>query len=864
MSRGQIWRWALIELSAPARRTLAAVEPGLLAIGYQEQLMRRDYTFADMFATNKESRTIKLAAFAQEPVSYRSACLGVTVTPQRCFDDPREIALFRSLGAPQIFSINCDTGDVLRWSMPASSPPQVIERFSGEHLGSAILAREAEWGPDTVLRAKSIGRRREYVQLDFFDAGLLPRINEITQLELDRLLRRMIEASVRAAGGRTGAPVDYEGLFRLVFRLLAAKVLADRQHPGPWQEDVPAERVVQAVEDFYFRGARRERLIADVAVQQVAWESLRRGFNFANISVETLAYVYENTLITPETRKRYDVHATPTHVADYAVAHLPIESLGLDERIVFEPFSGHAPFLTAALARLRTLLPANLTAQQRHAYFVRMLSGVEVDAFAREVARNSLILADYPNPDGWQISNADAFTSPVFDQLLTSARVVLCNPPYGDFGASERATLLDGAATNKAVEALRRVLRHPPDMLGFLLPAVFVNGQSYRESRQKLARVYGQVEVVRFSRHLFEHSDVETVLLLAYAKHAEVSSFRTSMVKKNDQQAFLETGQATWQVSAPAGYLRASESPEFWYTPWQSIFDELELAPRLKNIAEIHRGIEFARSLREDSSQLVASAPRPGFQPGLLNTKTGFEPYVAWPTVYLNTEPFNMRHSAPTRQWERPKVIANASRLWSEGWVLAGAIDYDGLVCYQRFHGIWPTCDVPVEVLAALVNSPVANLFANLRRTSRDIQVRVLQELPVPRFTKSQVGRIVSLVMQYVEDRARWRSQPLTSVELEQRCLRSIQLIDAAVLEAYDLSPRGERRLLDFFADRRRPGPVRFERYYPPQFRPAIPWRLYISDDFAKDSAAETLRRMPMINDLAITEAMRELDGADE
>ncbi len=615
----------MIELSAPARRTLAAVEPGLLAIGYQKQLIRRDYTFADLFSANKESRTIALAAFAQEPTSYRSACLGVALTSPRCFDDPREIAQYRSLGAPQIFSISGDTGDVLRWSMPASSFPQVIERVAGEHLGSAIAARRSEWGPDTVLRAKSISPRREYVQLDFFDAGLLPRINGITQQELDRLLRRMIDESLQAAGDRTGAPVDYKGLFRLVFRLLAAKVLADRQHPGLWQEDAPAERVVQAVEDFYFRGARRERLIEDPVVQQVAWDSLRRGFNFANISVETLAYVYENTLITPETRKRYDVHATPTHVAEYAVAHLPLESLDLDERVFFEPFSGHAPFLTAALAHLRTLLPTSLTAQQRHAYFVRMLSGVEVDAFAREVARNSLILADYPNPDGWQIANDDAFTSPVFDKLLSKARVVLCNPPYSDFSPKERSMLEAGAATNKAVEALRRVLRRPPDMLGFLLPSVFVNGQSYRESRREIARVYGHVEVTWFPPDLFKHSRVETVLLLAHAKHAQQSTFRTSMISKDDQQSFVETGNPTWQVSAPAGYLRTASSPEFWYTPWHPILDELEYAPRLGTIAEVHRGIEFVRSLRAESSRLVASAPRAGFQPGLLNTKKGFK-----------------------------------------------------------------------------------------------------------------------------------------------------------------------------------------------------------------------------------------------
>jgi hypothetical protein len=32
-----------------------------------------------------------------------------------------------------------------------------------------------------------------------------------------------------------------------------------------------------------------------------------------------------------------------------------------------------------------------------------MLSGLENEEFSREIARLSLMLADYPNPNGWQL-----------------------------------------------------------------------------------------------------------------------------------------------------------------------------------------------------------------------------------------------------------------------------------------------------------------------------------------------------------------------------------------------------------------------------------------------------------------------------
>lgn len=51
----------------------------------------------------------------------------------------------------------------------------------------------------------------------------------------------------------------------------------------------------------------------------------------------------------------------------------------------------------------RRLAGSGRESNERHDYFVRMLAGMEIDSFAGEVARLSLMLADYPNPDGWRL-----------------------------------------------------------------------------------------------------------------------------------------------------------------------------------------------------------------------------------------------------------------------------------------------------------------------------------------------------------------------------------------------------------------------------------------------------------------------------
>ncbi len=182
---------------------------------------------------------------------------------------------------------------------------------------------------------------------------------------MDKLLRDVIASCKSAYKEYHDTEPDYKALFRLIFRLVAAKLLGDRQYPGNWLNN-DAQQVIKAVEAFYFQDIAPEAVLNDIQVQDIAWRHIRTAFSFRNLSVEALAYVYENTLVTPETRKEYGTHATPPQIAEYIVQSLPFEELAYDERHVFEPFSGHAPFLIAALGRLRALLPSDMDTKQRH------------------------------------------------------------------------------------------------------------------------------------------------------------------------------------------------------------------------------------------------------------------------------------------------------------------------------------------------------------------------------------------------------------------------------------------------------------------------------------------------------------------
>lgn len=496
---------------------LNQVRQSLLSIGYRANLLFSDYEYADVTRDSISTRRIALAGFAQSPPSYRDACVGIVVS--NGISGAAHVVQHRSLGAPLIFEIGDQT--IGCWKTTKSGEPELREKFRHDQIEKVFASNKQRWNPDSIFRAKSIRFDKEPVQLDFIDIGLMPSLQEMIHKKLDQLLRNTLAEIITYYEQYNKKKPDPKDLFRLVFRFIAAKVFRDRGVSGEWQSD-DAITALKAVENYYnidsnntVHFARQERVIVDRA-----WELISSAFHFQNLSVDDLAFIYENTLITKETRKTLGTHSTPPEVAEYIVGKLRFEDLPESGRRVLEPCSGHGIFLLSAMRRLRELLPPTLSDRQRHNYLVKMLVGIELDEFAIEVSRLCLMLADYPNPDGWRLYADDVYLSDRLDDELKRANIVLCNPPFEDFNAAERKRYGDLIqAVQKPSELLRRILSRPqkflPKLLGTVLPLRFISDSAaYRDHHFCLARNYGRVEIVEMPE-VFNYSDARTVLLLA-------------------------------------------------------------------------------------------------------------------------------------------------------------------------------------------------------------------------------------------------------------------------------------------------------------------------------------------------------------
>ena len=824
--------------STVLRRTFASL--GYKAVGIVD-----DYRFAAVDIPGHPVLATDAAVFYDEPPSYRNAALGVIrLAPGQ--DAASEVQARRSLGAPFFVAIDQDT--VSAWVV-APEGARKISSASADRWDEFISEHRGHWDAQAVRRAKAIRVREPQSQQLLFDPSVVYAIQGQVQLALSELLEGFLERFHTSDRSLLSIEQDWRVLFPLVFRMLAAKILSDRQDARVShldRQDVHA--VVGFVSNLYslpplpMTWSRAQRMQL-----QSAWEALLTGLYVRNIAADDLAFVYENTLITPETRKHFGTHSTPPAVAEYVVR---CPNLPKDEELlqlnVYEPFAGSCVFLTAAMRRFKELLPPQWTAATQHKHLVTHFSASELDDFAREIARLSLILADYPNANGWHIHSEDLFDGVALSRRVSAAQVVLCNPPFEDFepDANGRST---AASVHKPIEALTRFIDAAPRYLGVVMPAGFDSHKKYRHVLEAALQRYSDVELLELPENTFAHATIGAVVLIAQNPRAYDSSSRTtlrhSVVRRKDFAQFVRTLQPS---SSRTVDVAPSQTPSIQVLdPLRELWGYLSDSPKLREVARIHRGLEWTF----DQSQASSARPAKGRKPGLHRLNGSISQFRLLNHVYLEARAEYLRGGAGDRPWHLPKVVCNAIRLSRGPWRLAAAIDVSGLLLSQQFFGIWPkTPDASMawfEAITAVLNSPVANAFSQSHDPQKGLRVSTMEKLPLPKsFADPALHRLIKDYRDAASD-----DGPLFGAD-HHRLSDLLMAIDAAVLSAYDLPPKLEKVLLGSVRSNGRPCGHTFNPY-PGLDKPgAIPLRQRLS--LAKEHIplsltvwAELLRPLP-------------------
>jgi hypothetical protein len=812
-----------------------AVMAGLRALNYT--LLEENYGFVDWFASRKAERQVAVAAFGQIPISYDSACIGVVYS-----NGLREQTLvdqYRSLGAPILLEI--DQGEVREWAVSRTAQGHaLISRYPVEQISEMFASRASDWKPEPLLRAKNIGEFHWTPQLSLF-AGLLPELESHIQKQLDPLLRKALFKTKATYRARLGYDPDPTQLFKLIFWLLAAKVFKDRRLNGFASLGSDPDQLLDAIAKKYKTLVPR---LLNLEARQVAANLIWTELDFRNLSVEVLCQMWANMLIDPETKKHLGIHRTSRTIVRYMIEHIfPFMESGDDKRIILEPCSGSAVFLIGAMNALRHNL-FGMDPAERHTYFVKHLVAVEQDPFGVEISRLALTLADFPNIGGWEINPDNVFRPGALTNNLRRAGAVLCNPPFSDFKPAERQ-LYQVSSPKKPVALLDRVLDdlHPSGVIGFVLPRNALDGQGYKKIRKRLAERFATLELTVLPDRAFD-ADSEIGLLIATEpiphNVCRVVNFKVND-SADDWTRFELRHEVAFKQEASLGIDRAAQSlalPQLF-----EVWDFLSSHPTLKDFAELRRGIEWNKKLidpktrRETGwrSKLVKEKEQKGFELGVA-PRTHFNVFEVPRLYYLSLRPEDERGHSFRRAWKKPKAIVNKSTHSRRHWRMAAFADSEGVPFYQTYIGVWPTSERYDEwLLAAVLNSPVANAFVATREGKTDNTKEILNLIPMPYFTDAEANEVRSLVGQYQTATSTWGAQDEAS--------RLLMQIDAIVLDAYRMPPKLETEILNFFRGASRPTSHSFGDYLPPDCEVYFSLSDHLSPKFRDASAGELLKR---------------------
>jgi len=860
----------------PALTSAESLVPHLRKCGYGDAQIVRPFKVDQV--------TIPVAAFAGRPFDSWSACIAAV---DMAGDSKASAAKVRALGASTVFA--CGPQGVDWWAMGPGGPT-TRKSIAWSDVGGAFREHKDDLAPSRIYNAKLLRPTGSASQLWFFDAGLMPAVEKNRGQTLLRLVEKAIGELHKELGAKLDARKAQEDAYRTVFWLLAAKVLHDKRVANFIRIDLTN------VDDVFDRigrhhgetnrfppfGKEGRRAIDEVAARFAGCGSL------ADVSSESIAYVYENALIdkaagvkkTKKGEKPYDIrkelgiHSTPSVLVRHMLSQMwsMIEEIPPEDRDVFEPACGHAPFLTGATRWLRDWKQGSQFTTT-HDYLRSHLHGLEADGFALELAKLALTLADEPHGNSWQLTESDMFLPGVLAKRAKKAHILLSNPPYETFTPAQRAWYAKKgeavSATTKATEMLLRTLPHLPrgGVFGVVVPQGLLHDKESKPVRERLLADFDLSEISVFADNLFEHGDHEVAVLIGRRKRprAKPGVLHYRRVRERGMQAFKDRLAFSSEQEVSQRRFAHSEEADLRVRDLDDLWAYLADNPLLDSVAQVRQGASLHTGKQATVEKRDANAIPSGAVPAIV---ARFREFGTWeiPTeTWLYADRRDVLHWRGGTYIGSPQVLLNYASQAREAWRLKGFYDVKGHAVTNKYTTVRTKEGGPSALaLWGLMNSPIANAFAHGGSLKRHTFDGLLKAMPIPRAATEQWAVVEKAARNFfvLFSTAGQFMQPDPNAGSVKTALLSV---DAEVLKLYDLPPRLERQLLVIFTGVERKGVgCDFRGYYPPGFTSYLPLHMIISDGFHRAAADATADRFKPGESAYVCEVLRSAAAGTE
>lgn len=610
-----------------------------------------------------------------------------------------------------------------------------------------------EFMSDSLMASKM-----RYRQIDFCEAaGLIDFSREATcnmlseEFEKGFLAAKAYLISKKKINGQ-----DLNNITSITMHVIAALIINSKVSAVEKLADIRMliDRLSQRYQE-YFDAEIMNRYGEELP--SIIFNSLTHSINYQSVDHELLGYFYESTLLqiskvkAGNIRKKFGIYYTPRVLSQQMSRHIPFEMVPPDDRYVLDGTCGSGSLLLSACKRLENLVRLERTDYDRQKYLADMIQGYDVDKFASEVAKLSLLLYSLPAGVRWNIKAGDLLR--MDHTKIRTPYIILGNPPYGEKRGDSKREQKAAAFLEKYMELL-----HEDGYLGIVLPESFMQNDCVKQQREKLLSRFDLLEFWMLPGQIFENN-CSTIVLIARKKHAEkdnITKIRILTRNKYSIKRFLSYGNWDFEFLSNIQSKWIKEK-EMKISPIEKILQKI--TKNNKKIEECLAGSGMGIMLPPDIE--LSKMQFDGWVPYLKNAKN-FRKYVIseemseeirfvnyamtneqQKNIKRNFKGFRLRKNFEQLYSSKTKVLVKMSSTPGEIDCIRAFVDEDRIYPEHSFFCMTAKDEqISDYILCALVNSKIINAYIRRECVKRTITTKTVRSIPVPEFSEEQKKKI--------------------------------------------------------------------------------------------------------------------------
>lgn len=488
------------------------------------------------------------------------------------------------------------------------------------------------------------------------------------------------------------------------------------------------------------------------------YSNLNRTINYQSVDHELLGYFYESTLLqlsdtkAESIRKEFGIYYTPRALSQEIVWSIPFESIPVEKRFVLDGTCGSGSLLLSACKRLEDLVGFEKTEFDRHEYLTRMIEGYDIDKFASEVARLSLLLYSLPYGNKWNIHAGDLLRIP--KSKIKVPFFILGNPPYEEVRSNSRRTQKASAFLDKYLECL-----HEEGFLGIILPESFLQNDSSILQRKKLLNEFDILELWLLPGQVFENN-CSTIVLIAQKKKMQCECLtKIKILVKNKKSIRNYFNHHTWNFEFFINIQNSwKKEPKYRISvsPLEDILQKITNGKRtIGDVTENVMGImmpsnySFSKMKVDGWVSYIANANN--FRKYTMSDKVTKD--VVYFDYHMSAEEekkikegykgIRLRKKYEYIYASTNKVLVKMSSTPGEINCISALVDEERHYPSHSFFAlISKDKRLSNYVLCALINSKIINAYVRKECVKRTLTTSVVRSIPIPEFSNIQIKEI--------------------------------------------------------------------------------------------------------------------------